>query len=373
MSDNRGHDWLDEAAAERLLRGVHGDRADRTRPDERAAVLAGLLAAAAAPAPLDPEREEAAVAAFRAARDGDACTRGFTGGRLGGTDRAPGAGTGPAFRGGRGRAVRDRGRLRAATLIAAAAAAMAGAGVAAAGVLPALLGHGVPDPAPVRPRVGVTAASDSASPPHPTGPSASSRSGPGSGPGDVAGGGDGAVVPGRTAGAPSSTPAQDHTALCRAYAAADRHHKGVDEQVYKPLREAAGGGEGKVRRYCAGLLGVNSGNGGNGGNSGNSGNGGNGGNGGKSGGSAKSGTGKSGDSGNSGNAGNGGESARSGTGKNGGSGNSGNAGKGGTVGTADASGDEDSQDGQDGQDGRKKPSLGIPRPAGPGRHGAAGE
>ncbi|MDX3355713.1 hypothetical protein PV703_20820 [Streptomyces sp. ME01-24h] len=345
MSDNRGHDWLDDAAAERLLRSVHRDRADRIRPDGRAAALAGLLAAAAAPAPLDPEREEAAVAAFRAARDGDATSTGFTGGRLRAAgDWSPGTGTGRTSRGGRGRAVRHPGRLRAATLIA--TAALAGAGVAAAGVLPALLGRGVPDPSPLRPRDGVTAASDSASPsPRPTAPSASSGSGPGSGPGDVAGGGHGTVLPGRTAGAPSSTRAQDHASLCRVYAAAGRHHKGVDEQVYKQLREAAGGGEGKVRRYCAGLLGVNNGSGGD--------------------------PGKSGHSENAGKAAKSEDSARGeNPGKGGGSANSGNPGKGGKAGEGDASGDEDPQDDQDS---RKKASLGHRRPAGPGPQATAGE
>ncbi|MCM2421200.1 hypothetical protein [Streptomyces sp. RKAG293] len=65
MTENRrcdGHrddDWLDEEAAERLLRGesvMSGGAA--------AARLARLLTAAAAPAAADPEREEAAVAAF---------------------------------------------------------------------------------------------------------------------------------------------------------------------------------------------------------------------------------------------------------------------------------------------------------------------
>ncbi|NEA58908.1 hypothetical protein G3I60_33325 [Streptomyces sp. SID13666] len=65
MTENRrcdGHrddDWLDEDAAERLLRGesVMSGGAGAAR-------LARLLAAAAAPAAADPEREEAAVAAF---------------------------------------------------------------------------------------------------------------------------------------------------------------------------------------------------------------------------------------------------------------------------------------------------------------------
>lgn len=65
MTENRrcdGHrddDWLDEDAAERLLRGESVMSGGAV-----AARLARLLAAAAAPAAADPEREEAAVAAF---------------------------------------------------------------------------------------------------------------------------------------------------------------------------------------------------------------------------------------------------------------------------------------------------------------------
>src|SRR5688572_26093224 len=90
MSDNRGHDWLDDATAERLLRGAHGDDpVEEVWRDDRAAALAGLLAAAAAPAPLDPEREEAAVAAFRAARGDDALTAAPSAVRLGTADARP--------------------------------------------------------------------------------------------------------------------------------------------------------------------------------------------------------------------------------------------------------------------------------------------
>ncbi|MDX2707202.1 hypothetical protein PV350_30765 [Streptomyces sp. PA03-6a] len=273
MSDNRGQDWLDDATAERLLRGAHGDDpAERAWRDERAAAVAGLLAAAAAPAPLDPEREEAAVAAFRAARGDDALTGGSAGVRLGTADDwSPGAGA--VSRSGRSRTPRHS-RSLTGTLIA--TAAVAGVSVAAAaGALPALLGSGVPDPAPVHTQSAATAASDSGSPsPGRTAPP-TSRPGPGPGHGRPAGGTGGThgtVLPGRPAGTlsstPSSTPALDHRALCRAYAAAGRHRKGVDEQAYKQLREAAGGGQREVRRYCAGLLGWNGGHGGNGGKAG---------------------------------------------------------------------------------------------------------
>ncbi|MFE0625454.1 hypothetical protein ACFW3D_00625 [Streptomyces sp. NPDC058864] len=272
MSDNRGHDWLDDATAERLLRGAHGDDpAERTWRDERAAGLAGLLAAASAPGALDPEREEAAVAAFRAARDDAALSAEPAGVRMGAADDwSPRAGTGAGSvsRSGRSRTARHSGS-RAGALIA--TAAVAGVSVAAAaGALPALLGHGVPDPAPVHTQGAATAAADSGSPsPGRTAPSASSRPGPGRDrPAGGAGGTHGTFLPGRPAGTPSSTRALDHKALCRAYAAAGRHRKNMDEQSYKQLRKAAGGGEHQVRRYCAGLLGWNPGPGGNGGKAG---------------------------------------------------------------------------------------------------------
>ncbi|WP_431960184.1 hypothetical protein [Actinacidiphila sp. bgisy160] len=259
MSDNRGHDWLDDATAERLLPGAHGDDpAERTWRDERAAALAGLLAAAAAPGPLDPEREEAAVAAFRAARAEAALTEGSAGVRLGTADDwSPGAGTDAGSRSGRNRAARHS-RSLTGTLIATAAAAVAGVSVAAAaGALPALLGHAVPAPAPVHTQSAATAAPDSA-------PPAPSRPGHGSDrPSGGAGATHGTAVPGRTAGTTSAPPVLDHEALCRAYAAAGWHRKGVDEQAYKQLRKAAGGGGQQVRRYCAGLLGWEPGSSGN--------------------------------------------------------------------------------------------------------------
>lgn len=70
MTENRrcdGHrddDWLDEEAAERLLRGESVMPGD-VSGDAVAARLARLLAAAAAPAAVDPDREDAAAAAFR--------------------------------------------------------------------------------------------------------------------------------------------------------------------------------------------------------------------------------------------------------------------------------------------------------------------
>ncbi|MCZ4120714.1 hypothetical protein [Streptomyces sp. H39-S7] len=87
MTENRrcdGHrddDWLDEEAAERLLRGesvLSGGAA--------AARLARLLAAAALPAAVDQEREEAAAAAFRTCFDAG---RKASGRKAGGSPAGP--------------------------------------------------------------------------------------------------------------------------------------------------------------------------------------------------------------------------------------------------------------------------------------------
>lgn len=264
MSDNRGHDWLDDATAERLLRGAHGGGdARETWRDERAAALAGLLAAAATPAPVDPEREEAAVAAFRTARDADALSDGAAGARgAGAGGRSSGAGPGTLFHIG-GRRPRRRSGSLTGTLIA--TAAVAGVSLAA-GALPVLLGDSVPNPAPVQTQGAATAASDtgSASP----GPPAPVTSRPGHDRDRPAGGATprGVVAtPGRSAGTPSSTAAVDLKELCRAYAAAGRHRKNMDEHAYKQLRTAAGGGRRQVRRYCSALLDWNPGRGGEGG------------------------------------------------------------------------------------------------------------
>ncbi|MFD3457196.1 hypothetical protein ACFWVC_34100 [Streptomyces sp. NPDC058691] len=256
MSDNRGQDWLDDTTAERLLRGAQGnDTGGAAWPDPRAAALARMLAAAAAPATVDPAREEAALAAFREARDqGPHLTehsdsdgaRAGDGGRDA-DDWRPG---GPKSRTARA--------FSGTLLITAAVAGVALA--AAAGALPVLLGGGDEAPAPAHtqgaaPQAtgGTRPATPALSPGSPT-PSRSPRGLPA---GTVPGG---TVVPGTPGPGSSRISAPQPgtlgpTALCRAYAGAGWHREKTDEKVWRQLRAAAGGGQPRVRRYCFTVLG----------------------------------------------------------------------------------------------------------------------
>jgi hypothetical protein len=249
MSDKRGparsDDWLDAAIAERLLRGA----TDPDPADKRTAVLAGLLAAASAPAALDPVREEAAVAAFRSARDEGALAAGVRRRSRADDWRRP-------------RGLRHVARsAKAVTGVLFATAALGGVAVAAAvGALPTSLGGGAPGPVPVH-SGGSGHRSGSAAPGGSTS-SAPDRERPA--------GGASRGVAGGTPSGPADTP--DYRALCRAYA----NHDG---KGFEKLRSVAGGGRHQVRRYCAGLLGANgsgdpqnTGQDATGGNSGNSGN-----------------------------------------------------------------------------------------------------
>ncbi|MDX3071950.1 hypothetical protein [Streptomyces sp. MI02-7b] len=253
MSDNKGQDWLDDTTAERLLRGAAGNgTAGAARTDPRAVALARMLAAAAAPATVDPAREEEALAAFREARDGGPELPSVAGGREAG-DGGRVAGDwrpdGPESR---------TARAFSGTLLA--TAAVAGVALAAAaGVLPVLLRGADEAPAPVHtqgaaPQAtgGTRPATPAVSPGEPV-PSRSSRGLPA---GTVPGAG---VVPGAPgasrAAAPHRGEAIGPTALCRAYAAAGWRRGKTDEQIWKQLRKAAGGGgQPAVRRYCATVL-----------------------------------------------------------------------------------------------------------------------
>lgn len=226
MSDYRGPDrqpgrqagWPDAATAERLLRGTDTpDPADR-----RAAALAGLLAAASAPADLDPAREAAAVAAFRAARDEGALT-------AGGRDR----GRADDWRPGGLRHLARSAKAVTGALIA--TVALGGVAVAAAvGALPIPFGGGASGPAPVHSGSGARPGSTG------PGPSASASAPDRERPA-------GGASRGVTSPTPSASATRDDTELCRAYAA--------DGSGYRRLRRAAGGGRRQVRRYCSGLLG----------------------------------------------------------------------------------------------------------------------
>lgn len=242
MSDNRGEprgsdDWLDDATAEQLLRGLTDESSTyaATDPadDKRAAALAGLLAAASAPAALDPVREEAAVAAFRAARDEGALTAGVRHRNRRSDDWRP-----------RARGLRHAARsAKAVTGALFATLALGGVAVAAAvGALPTSFGGGAADPDPLRSggsgsHAGSTTPGQSASP-------APDR--------DRPAGGASRGVDGATPSAPARST--DYQALCRAYAAADWRRGPMDRQSYRELEKAAGGGRHRVRQYCAGLL-----------------------------------------------------------------------------------------------------------------------
>jgi len=242
MSDNRGPDWLDDATAERLLRGTTYDAAAAapyvaTDPadDKRAAALAGLLAAAAAPAALDPDREEAAVAAFRAARDAGVLTAGVRQRhRRRADDWRPGA-----------RGLRHAARsAKTVTGALFATLALGGVAVAAAvGALPTSFGSGAHGPDPLQ-SGGSSARAGSKDPGSSASPAPDQER--------PAGGASRGVATPTPSTSPGST---DYKALCTAYAAADWRRSGMNRQSYRDLEKAAGGGRHRVRQYCAGLLG----------------------------------------------------------------------------------------------------------------------
>ncbi|MFJ4983832.1 hypothetical protein ACIP9H_08585 [Streptomyces sp. NPDC088732] len=255
MSDNKGQDWLDDTTAERLLRGAaKNDTAGPAWTDPRAAALARTLAAAAVPAALDPAREEAALAAFRDARDGGPELSPVGGGR--GNEEGGGDG-------GRDAAGRRSGGPKSRTARAFSGALLATAAVAgvalaaAAGALPVLLGGGDEAPAPVHTQGAAPQATGGTRPATPAvspRPPAPSRSGRGVPVGTVPGGAPAAPGAPRVS-VPPPGAMTGPTALCRAYAAAGWRRGKTDEQVWKQLRKAAGGGQPMVRRYCAAVLG----------------------------------------------------------------------------------------------------------------------
>lgn len=254
MSDNKGQDWLDDTTAERLLRRPAGDgTAGPAWTDPRAAALARMLAAAAAPATVDPAREEAALAAFRDARDQGPELSPVAGGRgrgddAGGRDAADWRAGGPKSR---------TARVFSGTLLA--TAAVAGVAlVAAAGALPVLLSGGDEAPAPVHTQGAAPQVTGGTRPPTPAvspGSPVPSRSGRGLPVGTVPGAGVAPGTPGATRVSVPPIEATGPTALCRAYAAAGWRRGKTDEQIWKQLRKAADGGQPAVRRYCAVVLG----------------------------------------------------------------------------------------------------------------------
>jgi hypothetical protein len=213
-------DWLDDDAAERLLLGEAADA--------RAEPLTRLLAAAGTPAAVDPAREEAALAAFRAAGEEVPFVAG---------------------RGSRGRPRSSRrrgdGKRRVARSVRAIAGAMvvtaALGGVAvAAGALPSPFAGGTARPVPAhsvpgRSR-GTTAPggtySPAPDPEHPAGGASRGARGP---------------MPEATA------HTADPVELCRAYSAAQGRRERMDDGRYRELEQAAGDRR-AISGYCAGLL-----------------------------------------------------------------------------------------------------------------------
>ncbi|MEU4096411.1 hypothetical protein [Streptomyces sp. NPDC026673] len=225
MRDSRAHDdRIDAALAERLLAvDLTADPADPAADgDGRTEALVRLLTAAAAPLPGDPERERAALAAFRAARG--------------------------ATHDGR-RVRRARGARRTRTVLGGLVAVFVLGGVAVAaqsGTLPGPFRPGAAGPRPVSPPSSAPAGPVGTRTAAPRGPQGSTATPPAApavprGPRDS--------VP------PLAAPADAGLkGLCQTYAKASEHHKGVNAATLARLERAAGG-TAAVSAYCAGLIG----------------------------------------------------------------------------------------------------------------------
>ncbi len=258
MSGSR-HDWLDDETAERLLRGEPADAGNtgnaafdseesRKLHSRRLDALTDLLHAAstAADVVIEPDREETALAAFRAARSGPAA--------IADPDPADGGRTVvPAGRMSRLRARRGSAKVALAAVVAATALA-SGVAAAAVGVIPSPF-TGL-DPAPhtgphrptgstEAPQLPEPAGSASKAPDHGTasGPATAPPHSPTPGPG-AAPGHRGSSLLG-SGGHHGPDPAD----LCRAYVAAESGHGGVQPDVLRWLTGEAGTGT-SVDSYC---------------------------------------------------------------------------------------------------------------------------
>lgn len=239
MNDSREHEgWLDATVAERLLSGE-----DIAEADSRVAGLARLLAMAAEPLPADREREHAALAAFRQARDDGHLSRGLR-------QRTVGSLT-------------SLGSLRSRStkaLMGGMAAVFVLGGVAIAaqtGNLPFHSGGATAGPVP-----STTTATAS------SGPGAVTRHPSGTlGPAQATG----SAHPTRPASQPSSQPAttsatnadpaaKEVKGLCAKYVDAADHGQSLDSHSQARLEQVAGG-KSEVDAYCARLLGTPAGHG----------------------------------------------------------------------------------------------------------------
>ncbi|MFJ9730136.1 hypothetical protein ACIRUL_02095 [Streptomyces sp. NPDC101171] len=261
-------EWLTGETAERLLRGESPASFDPAVRDqaERLAEVLGALSVPASAASAELRGEEAALAAFRKAREAAEAERtaaAFGDGAPGG-EAAPvaaGAGEGlvrigaPARSGSRSRRPRWARPVRLTLAAAMAAGTLGGVAVAAgSGVLPMPFHKDRPAPAASvsadethgRPRVSPSA-------PAPQGPGAGTRT-PGAGPGASAGGAPsgGATTGADSGGTPGGTTGnwwRDAATACRDI----RNGKSLGAGRKRAL-EGMAGGAARVGRYCDAVL-----------------------------------------------------------------------------------------------------------------------
>lgn len=261
MADEQ-YKWLNRQTAERLLRGESLEAVDPSARDqaERLSQVLGALSAQATEAPGELPGEQAALAAFRKAREAAEAERTATA-HAPTAPRTParGADTGlvrigaPARTGIRVRRPRWARPVRLALAAAVAAGTLGGVAVAAgSGVLPTPFGDDHPGPATsVSPDTTTEQPLTSPSPPGGgtgTGaPGGGTRSHRGGTDGEATGAGDGTGAPSATSG----TGWPGATAACRAL----RDGKELNAGRRRALEQVAGG-PGRVTAYCKVLLGA---------------------------------------------------------------------------------------------------------------------
>jgi hypothetical protein len=270
MADER-HKWLNRRTAERLLRGEPLEAVDACGRDqaEPLSEVLGALAAEAAPTPGELRGEQAALAAFRKAREAaeaERATAARADGARGQSVGTPAHGAevglvriaGPARSGIRARRPRWARPVRLALAAAVVAGTLGGVAVAAgSGVLPAPFGDEHPGPA-----VSVTAGTsaqplDSGSPRATSGGGPGTPSGPGASPSrgdasDEAAGPDGDSGPSADSGALSGSSGTDSPAAATACRAV-RDGRELDAGRKRALARLAGGSA-RVDKFCKTVL-----------------------------------------------------------------------------------------------------------------------
>ncbi|MEV6112173.1 hypothetical protein AB0L59_06520 [Streptomyces sp. NPDC052109] len=270
MADEQ-YKWLNRETAERLLRGESLEAVDACARDqaERLSRALGALSAEAAPTTGELPGEQAALAAFRKAREAAGAER-TAAGRAADTSRPSlsGADAGlvrigtPSRTGTPARGPRWGRPVRLALAAAVAAGTLGGVAMAAGGILPTPFGPEHP-----RPAASVSADQTSAGPlssaspqgspgvsPSPDVPSGGAGTDRGGAPGEAAGpddrtGGNSASGTGDPSGSTSGSRWKDAAAACRDI----RDGKQVDTGRRRVLENLAGGSA-RVSRYCRVLL-----------------------------------------------------------------------------------------------------------------------